>query len=575
MKNILALLFACAVATCAARAQTPVNVQKTSGTNAITGSLVIGDGKTLTATGTGTIVATSAGSVAVGNITGLGTGVATALGVNTGSSGAFVVNGGALGTPSSGTLTNATGLPVGSGISGLGTGIATALAVNTGSAGAPVLFNGALGTPSSGTLTNATGLPIATGVSGLGSGVATFLATPSSANLASAVTGETGSGALVFGTDPTISGMVFSTNTLTSASGQNLTLSGGSSGASVTLGQGANGGFSANAPGTGSFSFTSGAVSGRDWFINSTSTLGPGIEFRKSGVRFAVIGTSAQWIGGTSTDLTLGATSAIRFYTNDSGTEAARISTGGNLLIGGTTDISGSGGLKVFGTTAATSTTTGALQVAGGVGVDGAAYIGGQLNALGTGAHVMRGYLFFNTSVAYPGGLGADGQARLYGNSVTGATLYGQGSNADFTLLTKSGNTVMEVPTGSRNVALASTTEATTGGAGSLTTAGGIYAAKKVVAMGGVVVDKTITTAGTTGAQTINKPAGQVNFAAAASTLVVTNSLVDANSIVLVQVLGTDATATSARVTKASGSFTITLNAAATAETAVSFYVVN
>lgn len=40
-----------------------------------------------------------------------------------------------------------------------GTGIATALAVNTGSAGAPVLFNGAGGTPSSLTLTNATGLP--------------------------------------------------------------------------------------------------------------------------------------------------------------------------------------------------------------------------------------------------------------------------------------------------------------------------------------------------------------------------------------------------------------------------------
>jgi hypothetical protein len=38
-----------------------------------------------------------------------GTGVVTALGVNVGSAGAFVVNGGALGTPSSGTVTNLTG----------------------------------------------------------------------------------------------------------------------------------------------------------------------------------------------------------------------------------------------------------------------------------------------------------------------------------------------------------------------------------------------------------------------------------------------------------------------------------
>lgn len=69
---------------------------------------------------------------------------------------------------------------------------------------APVLTAPVLGTPASGTLTNATGLPIATGVSGLGTGVATFLATPSSANLATAVTDETGSGALVFGTTPTL-----------------------------------------------------------------------------------------------------------------------------------------------------------------------------------------------------------------------------------------------------------------------------------------------------------------------------------------------------------------------------------
>ena len=61
---------------------------------------------------------------------------------------------------------NTTVTPAVGSITGLGTGVATALAVNVGSAGAFVTFNGALGTPSSGTLTNVSGLPLTTGVTG-------------------------------------------------------------------------------------------------------------------------------------------------------------------------------------------------------------------------------------------------------------------------------------------------------------------------------------------------------------------------------------------------------------------------
>lgn len=85
-----------------------------------------------------------------------------------------------------------------------GTGVTTALAVNVGSAGSFVVNGGALGTPISGTLTSCTGLPISTGVTGLGANVATFLATPTSANLAAALTDESGSGSAVFATSPTL-----------------------------------------------------------------------------------------------------------------------------------------------------------------------------------------------------------------------------------------------------------------------------------------------------------------------------------------------------------------------------------
>jgi len=114
-----------------------------------------------------------------------------------------------IGTPTAGVLSSCTALPISTGVSGLGTGIATALAVNTGSAGAPVLFNGAGGAPSSMTGTNITGVPLTTGVTGT-LPVANGGTNASSASITAFnnITGYTASGA----TGTTSTNIVFSTS---------------------------------------------------------------------------------------------------------------------------------------------------------------------------------------------------------------------------------------------------------------------------------------------------------------------------------------------------------------------------
>jgi hypothetical protein len=93
---------------------------------------------------------------------------------------------------------------------GTGSTSTTYCSLTTNVTGTLPIANGGTGSTSTtycNLTTNVTGtLPVAnggTGITSFGAGIATFLGTPSSANLAAAVTDETGSGALVFGTSPT------------------------------------------------------------------------------------------------------------------------------------------------------------------------------------------------------------------------------------------------------------------------------------------------------------------------------------------------------------------------------------
>ena len=224
----------------------------------------------------------------------------------------------------------------------------------------PILTTPNLGIPSSATLTNATGLPIATGVSGLGTGIASFLATPTSSNLNIAITDETGSGALVFASAPTLISPVIG-----AATGTSLTLTG-------TLSAGTS-------------SVTSSTVSGNETVGGTLGVTGATTLSGTSAHGAAATFSSTVNVTGatTLTTLTASGNSTLTTLTTTGAATLASASITGAATVGGTLGVTGAttltGATTISNTATSTSTTTGALVVRGGVGVAGNLTVGGTL----------------------------------------------------------------------------------------------------------------------------------------------------------------------------------------------------
>jgi len=243
------------------------------------------------------------------------------------------------------------------------------------------------------------------------------------------------------GATPTFAGLIASS--LTSPAATDLTLAGGSSGASLVLGQGAAAGTpTLTATGTGIVSVVGADSSGPATY--AAQSRGGFRSYQDSGGSFGY-NRYLDIIAAQSADGTNGG-GVIRLLVNSITnasvpSEAARITKGGNLLIGGTTDISGTGGLKIFGSTAG-SASAGALVVTGGLsaGNNGnASYFGGLITGpstasfeslrlasmgFGIGTAFAGGQSEIYTSSTNPLGIGTAGNAvfRIYTNSTLACT---------------------------------------------------------------------------------------------------------------------------------------------------------
>jgi hypothetical protein len=196
-------------------------------------------------------------------------------------------------------------LPIANG--GTGSTSTTFVNLTTNVTGTLPVANGGTGSTSTtfvNLTTNVTGtLPVAnggTGITSFGTGVATFLGTPSSANLALAVTDETGTGALVFATSPTLIGLIETNSALGTGSGtQTFNLANGNY-------------FTLTVNGTTTLAVSNTPSSGSvGAFIVQLTNGGAHTINYFAGVTFAA---------GTAPTLTASGTDVLGFFTTDGGT---------------------------------------------------------------------------------------------------------------------------------------------------------------------------------------------------------------------------------------------------------------
>lgn len=174
-------------------------------------------------------------------------------------------------------------------------------------------------------------------------------------------------------------------------------------------------------------------------------------------------------------------------------------------------------------------------------------------------------------------------------STATGSYNTGLGADSGVSITTGQQNTMLgdnagsNVTTGSNNIMIGYAAQASSASVSNEVTLGN--ASVNTLRLGGgnfavsdtdFKLSHTTTAGGTTGAQSIAKPAGRVNFAAAATTLVVTNALVTANSIIIATVNTNDGTMKYVTAEPTAGSFTLRAQPAApTGETKVSYVVYN